>query len=121
VKPQYGLTDAEMEQMLLAGFTHAKQDVETRLQIEAREEARQLVYQAQRFLDKHAAALTAAERSQMADAVAQLQQQVDAGADKQALHAAMDALDTLSRPFAQRVMEDALRTAMVGKGVGEVE
>ncbi len=50
-----------------------------------------------------------------------LRNQIAEGADKQALHAAMDALDTLSRPFAQRVMEDALRTAMVGKGVGEVE
>ncbi len=39
VKPSYGLTDEEVERMLLESFEHAESDVEARLLIEARNEA----------------------------------------------------------------------------------
>jgi molecular chaperone HscA len=39
VKPSYGLTEEEMTQMLFASMEHGKQDIETRLLIEAKVEA----------------------------------------------------------------------------------
>src|SRR6185503_6391738 len=39
VKPSYGLTDEQVEQMLLDSFEHAEADFEARLLIEARNEA----------------------------------------------------------------------------------
>ena len=40
VKPQYGLTDEEVEKMLLDSLTHAKDDIKTRAFVEATTEAR---------------------------------------------------------------------------------
>jgi molecular chaperone DnaK (HSP70) len=44
VKPAYGLTDAEVEQMLIDSFEHAEADFEARLLIEARNEAESVVH-----------------------------------------------------------------------------
>ncbi|MDE3254298.1 MAG: Fe-S protein assembly chaperone HscA, partial [Bacteroidota bacterium] len=43
VKPQYGLTDAEVEERLLDSITHAKEDMQTRALVEARTEGEQLL------------------------------------------------------------------------------
>ena len=53
ITPQYGLTDAQVEQMLLDGFQFAQSDVQLRMQQEAVNEAQQLIYLAKRFLDKN--------------------------------------------------------------------
>ena len=43
VKPSYGLTDEEVERMLLESFEHAEADVEARVLIEARNEAETVI------------------------------------------------------------------------------
>src|SRR5215467_6539318 len=43
VKPSYGLTDEQVEQMLLDSFEHAEADFEARLLIEARNEAESII------------------------------------------------------------------------------
>ncbi|MFN7707800.1 MAG: Fe-S protein assembly chaperone HscA [Sphingobacteriia bacterium] len=121
VKPQYGLTDEAVEQMLLAGFQHAQADVETRLQVEAAEEARQVLYHADKFLTKNQTILATEEATEMQRRMQALQAVLDAQGDKQAIHTALDALDTYTRPFAQRVMEAAIRQAMVGKTIDDTE
>ncbi len=45
VKSQYGLTDAELEKMLLDSITHAKEDIASRALVEARTEGEQLLAQ----------------------------------------------------------------------------
>ena len=45
IKPQYGLTDEQVEQMLMDSLVNAKDDVAARLLIEARTAAEQLLYQ----------------------------------------------------------------------------
>src|SRR6476619_5127410 len=50
VKPQYGLTDAEVENMLLESITHAKDDISIRALTEARTEGEQLLKTTERFL-----------------------------------------------------------------------
>src|SRR5690606_25699986 len=61
VKPTYGITDDQVEQMLMDSITHAKDDVSQRMVIEARTEGEQMVYTVERFLQKHAASVTAEE------------------------------------------------------------
>ena len=39
VKPTYGLTDEQVESMILASFDHAEEDIEARQLIEAKNEA----------------------------------------------------------------------------------
>jgi molecular chaperone HscA len=118
VKPQYGLNDTQVEQMLLDSLTHAESDVATRIIVEAREEARQLVRSAEGFLRKHNAFFgdtELAEGNRLLDA---LRAEVEnPSATKESLRAAIEALDAYSRPFAERVMDAAVSAAMVGRAV----
>src|SRR5690606_33225466 len=61
ITPSYGLTDDTVEKMLVDSITHAKSDVEQRMLIEARSEGEQLVYTAERFIEKHSTHLTEIE------------------------------------------------------------
>jgi molecular chaperone HscA len=118
VKPQYGLTDAQVEQMLLDSVTHAREDVATRMVIEARTTAEQLLYQVDRFVQKNRQhltdeeiSLTAAKRQRVADLIAAGNQ------DKDAILKAVDELEETTRPFAERVMDISIREAMTGKKI----
>ena len=118
VKPQYGLTDAEVERMLLESLTHAQTDVATRLVVEAREQARQLSLTAKGFFQKHIAFFTEAEHAEGLRLLAALETEVARPtATKDSLLAAVEALDDYTRPFAERVMDAAVAAAMVGKAV----
>ena len=117
IKPQYGLTDSQVEQMLMDSLTHAKQDVAARLLIEARTAAEQLLYQVERFLKKNQPHLEAAEISTTETKAAELRQAL-AGADRDAILKRMDELDELTRPFAERVMNISIKQAMSGKQIG---
>ncbi|MBC7449450.1 MAG: Fe-S protein assembly chaperone HscA [Hymenobacteraceae bacterium] len=117
IKPQYGLTDAQVEQMLMDSLTHAKEDIATRSLIEARTAGEQLLYHTTQFIKKHGQHLTAAEIAQTTQHVDALRATV-AGADKDAILAAADALDDATRPFAERVMDISVKQAMAGKKIG---
>ena len=64
VKPQYGLTDEELEKMLLDSLIHASQDVEYRSLNEARTDAEQLIYSTLRFIEKNKNELSKNETQQ---------------------------------------------------------
>ncbi len=117
IKPQYGLTDSQVEQMLMDSLTNAKQDVATRLLIEARTAAEQLLYQVERFLKKNAEHLEATEVSATTAKTDELRQAL-AGADRDLILRRMDELDELTRPFAERVMNISIKQAMSGKKIG---
>jgi molecular chaperone HscA len=63
VKPTYGITDDQVEQMLMDSITHAKDDVNQRMLIEARTEGEQMVYTVERFVQKNGSFLSAEELS----------------------------------------------------------
>lgn len=118
VKPQYGLTDAQVEKMLLDSVTHAREDVATRMVIEARTTAEQLLYQVDRFIQKNRqhltteeVALTQFKRQAVADLLAAGSQ------DKDAILKAVDDLEETTRPFAERVMDISVKEAMTGKKI----
>lgn len=118
VKPQYGLNDTQVEQMLMDSLTHAESDVATRMIVEAREEARQLVRSAEGFLRKHNAFFGDTELAEGNRLLDVLRSEVEnPSATKESLHAAIEALDAYSRPFAERVMDAAVSAAMVGRAV----
>ncbi len=116
IKPQYGLTDAQVEQMLLDSLTHAKADIAARSLIEARTAAEQLLYHTTQFLKKHGHHLTAAE---IADTTQHLDtlRAATTTPDKDAILAAADALDDATRPYAERVMDLSVKAAMADKKI----
>ena len=115
VKPTYGLTDEQVESMILDSFDHAEEDFAKRLLIEARNEAETILTAVERAPQSPAwqqlrgeeqAAITAAR-----DRLAQIKQ----GEDAAAIRDATLALDQATRRFAELMMEAAVTTAIRGK------
>ncbi len=118
VKPTYGLTDDEVEKMLLDSITHAKDDVAQRMQIEARTEGEQMVYTAENFLRKSAEYLSIEEIAKTQQYINTLKELLPT-ASKDEILKAIDELNDYTRPFAERVMDVAVSQAMKGKKIDE--
>ena len=113
VKPQYGLTDAELEQMLMDSITYAKDDMKTRALVEARTEGEQILGVTEKFLAKNASLISKEELISTASAMQALQMAITME-DKDLIHQKIEELNDISRPFAERVMDDAIAIAMKG-------
>ena len=116
VKPQYGLTDEEVEKMLLDSLTNAKDDIKIRALVEATTEAQQMIDTTEKFINKYREALTAEEMELTKSHLMQLQDAINAK-DKDKIQQETEQLNDVSRPYAERVMEGALKDAMKGKKV----
>jgi molecular chaperone HscA len=118
ITPSYGLSDETVEKMLIDSITHAKSDVAQRMLIEARSEGEQLVYTAERFLEKHGSFLTQDEIAQTNVHITALKEAL-AKVEKDEILKKADELNEFTRPFAERVMDVAVSSAMKGKRVDE--
>ena len=116
VKPTYGLKDEEVEQMLLDAVTHAKDDVAQRMIVEAKTEGEQMVYTAERFLNKNSSFLNKDETLQTQKLVQQLKDCL-AAESKDSILNAIETLNEYTRPFAERLMDVAVSQAMKGKAI----
>ncbi|UKJ08961.1 Fe-S protein assembly chaperone HscA [Solitalea lacus] len=116
VKPTYGLTDAEVEQMLLDSVSHAKDDVAQRMVIEARTEGEQMLYTAERFIKNNAQFLSEEEQIHTIKLMEELKSILPEGSKDEIL-SKIDALNEYTRPFAERVMDVAISKAMKGKSI----
>jgi molecular chaperone HscA len=116
VKPQYGLTDEEVENMLMASITNAKEDIQLRSLIEATTEGETQIELTQNFIKKHKQYITDEEFLATENAIAEIKKAIDAK-DKNAIMKANEALNTISSPYAERVMDIAVAEAMKGKKI----
>lgn len=116
VKPQYGLTDQEVEQMLLDSITHAKDDMLTRALVEARTEGEQILEATEKFLTKNPELLSNEEVLLTANAMQALQLALTM-TDKNLIHNKIEELNEITRPFAERAMDQAVGQALKGKTV----
>ena len=116
IKPQYGLTDEQVEQMLMDSLVNAKEDVAARLLIEARTAAEQLLYQVANFTKKNKEHLTEDELL-ATDAQVQVLRAALTGTQRDPILKAIDELDELTRPYAERVMNISIKQAMAGKKI----
>jgi Fe-S protein assembly chaperone HscA len=115
VKPTYGLTDEQVEGMILDSFDHAEEDFAKRLLIEARNEAETILGAVERAPQSPAwAQLTGEEKAEIAAAQKQLQS-IKLSEDAKAIRDATLALDRATRRFAELMMEAAVTTAIRGK------
>jgi molecular chaperone HscA len=120
VKPSYGLTDEEVERMLLDSFAHGEQDLRTRMLVEQRVEARRILAATRSALAADGALLVEGERAAIEAAMRALEE-AEAGTDHVAIRRAIEALDAAGKEFAQRRMNRALDETVRGKAIGEVE
>jgi len=119
VKPQYGITNAEVEQMLLDSITHAKDDVKTRALVEASTEGEQILTVTEKFLTKNASIISPEEMVSTAQAMQALQLALTMQ-DKNLIQAKTEELNEITRPFAERAMDEAISNAMKGHKIEEM-
>lgn len=118
IKPQYGLSDQEVEQMLMDGFVHAKEDVEKRMVQEAINEGKQMVYTAERFIEKNHAMLSDEEMEGTKQRINDLRGLLEnTDSDRNAILEAVTRLNDYTRPFAERLMDQAIAVALKGKTI----
>jgi molecular chaperone HscA len=120
VKPSYGLSHDDMADMLYDSLDNAEADVTQRLLVEARVEARRNLLALEAALAKDGSLLAADERAALDGARAHLEAAI-AGEDRDAINAAAEAMEGLSKPFAERRMDRGIREALAGLSVGELE
>jgi molecular chaperone HscA len=116
VKPQYGLSDTDVEKMLLESITHAKDDIATRALVEAKTEGEQILQVTEKFITKNASILSAEELKSTADAMQALQLSLTMD-DKDLIHSKIEILNEVTRPFAERAMDAAISGALKGRSV----
>jgi molecular chaperone HscA len=120
VKPSYGLTDDEVERMILDSFAHAEDDVKARLLAEQRVEADGIVAAARAAMRDAPELLEAGERDAIDHALAAVEA-ARAGTDHLAMRDAIEELDHASKPFATRRMNRALEQGFRGRAVDAVD
>ena len=125
VKPSYGLTDEEVERMLIESFEHAEADFDARLLIDARNEAESVVLATEKSLRRPdfeqvaAEALAPGERQRIESTLAAVKQAI-AGTDRAAIQNATHDLNEATRHLAEVVMNRSVREALAGRNVNDV-
>src|SRR5271170_5024375 len=121
VKPTYGLTDEQVETMILDSFDHAESDFEARQLIEARLEAETILAAVakapaspawRQISEQEKAAIEAARQHLIATVL---------GSDQQAIRKAIDLLNQGTMRLAELMMDTAVSTALKGKNMNEAD
>ncbi|MDA0999159.1 MAG: Fe-S protein assembly chaperone HscA [bacterium] len=119
VQPSYGLTDEQVEHMLLDSFEYAEEDIRARQLLEACNEAETMLIATARALQSYSGAESdAKEAERVTAAVAALEGAVRGGSAP-AIREKIDALNEVTMPLAERMMDNVLKAALQNKKVSE--
>ena len=114
VKPTYGLTETQVEQMVEDSYTYAEDDVNARLLIETQTEADTVINHVERALRQAGGIATAEERARIEAAMALLRT-TRAGTDRDQIRERTIELNQATAPLADRLMEAAIKDAVTSK------
>ncbi|HLH10156.1 MAG TPA: Fe-S protein assembly chaperone HscA [Terriglobales bacterium] len=115
VQPSYGLTDEQVENMLLESFDYAEEDFRQRQVIEARNEANTILSALEKGRTGPAwEQLTSDEREKVAKQETALKEVMQRD-DYQSIRAAIDALNQGTTRLAELMMDSAVSSALKGK------
>ena len=115
VQPSYGLTDEQVENMILESFDYAEEDFKQRQTVEARNEADTILVALEKGRSNPAwEQLTSQERSNVGK-FEQALREVYKQDDYQAIRSAIDALNQGTMRLAELMMDSAVGTALKGK------
>jgi molecular chaperone DnaK len=125
VKPSYGLTDEEVERMLLDSFEHAETDIAARLLIEARNEAESVISATEKSLRSPDIAeierdeLKPGERQKIEGVLSALKM-VITSSDRETIQKWTQALNDTTQHLAEVMMNRSVRGALAGRNVDEL-
>ena len=115
VKPTYGLTDEQVESMILESFDMAEQDLHERQVIEAKNEAGTIYEAVEKAMGQPIwQQLTSIEHEQIKAAVLELKASLT-GNDYRIIRKAIEQLDRKTRRLAELMMDSAVSGAIGGK------
>ncbi len=126
VKPSYGLTDEEVERMLLESFEHAEADFAARLLIEARNEAETVIKATEKslrdpgFEQIEQTELAPAERQKIESVLAGLKMVLNSN-DRETIQKWTGALNDATQHLAEVMMNRSVHAALAGRNVNDVE
>jgi molecular chaperone HscA len=119
IKPSYGLTDAEVEQMLRDSIDYAEEDMHARMLAEQRVDADRTIEALVSALEADGEAfLDEEERDRLTAAIDSLRT-LREGHDADAIKQSVEALNALSEPFAARRMNAGIHSALAGHNINE--
>jgi molecular chaperone DnaK (HSP70) len=122
VKPSYGLTDEEVERMLLDSFEHAEADFEARQLIEARNEAESVINATEKslrspdFTEIERSELSPDERRRIESVLAGLKMVLNSS-DRETIQKWTHALNDATKHLAEVMMNRSVQAALSGKNV----
>ena len=125
VKPSYGLTDEEVERMLIESFEHAQEDVDGRMLIEVRNEAETIMAATEKtlrrpdFVEITASQLTPDEAALIHAALADLKQSMGSP-DRNVIQVKTAALNQATQHLAEVMMNWSVQAALAGRTADEV-
>ncbi|MCA9582598.1 MAG: Hsp70 family protein, partial [Myxococcales bacterium] len=120
VKPTYGLSDEEVERMLLDAYEHGEQDVAKRMLAEQRVEAERVLAATEKALLEDRALLEVGEETAIREAMERVGV-ASRGEDHRLLRVRIEDLETVCKPFAGRRLDRSIQEALQGRGVEAVE
>ncbi|TXD98207.1 Fe-S protein assembly chaperone HscA [Psychrobacter frigidicola] len=113
IKPAYGLSDEQKEQLLIAGFQHAEEDKNTRSLIETKVEVERELLALKSALVDFSALLTAGEQQRLTTEMEQMQVAISSN-NLTVIDAQKAKLKPSSDAFAARIMDQSVKTSMAG-------
>ncbi len=120
VKPTYGLTDEQVETMILESFDFAEEDFRQRQIVEARNEAETILLALEKGRRNAAwSEIGDAERKDIAGAEAELKQAKD-GEDYRLIRDSIEKLNQATTHLAELMMESAVGSALKGKDMRQL-
>jgi Fe-S protein assembly chaperone HscA len=121
VKPTYGLTDEQVEGMILDSFEYAEADIDARQVIEARNEAELVLNATEKGLrDENISELSNEERTEIRASVSHLQEAMKSDSHT-VIREAIDRLSKATQRLAELNMNSAIRVALKDKRVREIQ
>lgn len=121
VKPSYGLSDEQIEDMLIDALDHGEEDLERRAIADARVEAQRMLLSTRKSLAEDADLLEVGERARIDEAVQALEAAIAAPKSAALVQGRIDALDEATHAWAGRRMNRAIQQAISGKDLSAVE
>lgn len=116
VKAKYGLSDEDVERMLLDSLQHAEEDMAFRSVKEAVNESDYLIKSTRKFVEQNAEMLSGTQRNEIEKMLEKLGLAIESG-QKDIILQHHEELNNYTKPFAEMVMNKTISKALKGKSI----
>ncbi|MFM1806471.1 MAG: hypothetical protein RL212_730 [Pseudomonadota bacterium] len=120
VKPSYGLSDADITEMLQDGFSHAADDVHARALREELVDGKRLIEAIEAALAEDQDLLESDELEMILRKVEALKELLADAKDAQVIRRSVESLSKSTDEFAARRMNKSIKKALAGKKIAEI-